>query len=94
MELALVTGASSGLGLALAREHASRGGDLVITARREDALMEAKEAIERAFGVKVHAIVQDLAAPGAAETLYLKVKAQNLSPTILINNAGVGCCGP
>ncbi len=94
MDLALITGASSGLGLALAREHASRGGDLIITARREGPLLEAKGEIERSFGVKVRAIVQDLAAPGAAETLYLKVKAQNLSPTILINNAGVGCCGP
>lgn len=94
MELALVTGASSGLGLALAREHASRGGDLIITARREGPLMEAKGELERSFGVKVHAIPQDLAAPGAAETLYLKVKARNLAPSILINNAGVGCCGP
>jgi short-subunit dehydrogenase len=93
MDLALVTGASSGLGLALAREHASRGGDLVITARREGPLMEAKAAIERQFGVKVAAIPQDLGAPGAAETLYLKVKSRNLSPQILINNAGVGCSG-
>ena len=94
MELALVTGASSGLGLALAREHASRGGGLIITARREGPLLEAKAAIERDFRVSVTAIAQDLGAPGAAETLYLKVKALNLFPTILVNNAGVGCSGP
>lgn len=94
MALALVTGASSGLGLALCRRHAALGGDLIISARHESALLELKASLEKEFGIKVYAIAQDLGAPGAAETLFLKVKSQNLTPEILINNAGVGCDGP
>lgn len=94
MSLALITGASSGLGLELARKHAAVGGDLIISARHEGALLDLKASLEREFGVRVFAIAQDLGAPGAAETLFLKVKSQNLTPEILINNAGVGCDAP
>lgn len=91
---ALVTGASSGLGLELAREHAKAGGDLILTARGEDKLNAVKGELEKSFGIRCHVIAQDLGAPGAAETLYLKLKALELEVDVLINNAGIGCSGP
>lgn len=87
---ALITGASSGLGAEFARYHASKGGDLVITARREAELNALKGALEQRYGVKVHVIALDLAAEGGAETLYKSVKEAGLQIDILINNAGFG----
>ncbi|MDY6321935.1 MAG: SDR family oxidoreductase [Succinivibrio sp.] len=91
--LALVTGASQGLGYELARCHAAQGGDLVITARDQARLDEVKAEIEKSSGVRVTAIAQDLSLPGSAQTLYLKIRAQGLKVETLINNAGAGCDG-
>ena len=83
---ALVTGASSGIGAAIARELAALGVDLVLTARRRDAL-EAVAATCK--GVKIEIITADLGKPDAARTLWDEAIAG--SPIdILINNAGFG----
>ena len=87
---ALITGASAGIGQALARYHASKGGDLIITARREAALDTLKSELEEKHGVKAHVIAADLAAEGAAQQLYDDVKTAGLQVDILINNAGFG----
>ena len=87
---ALITGASSGLGAEFARYHASKGGDLVITARREPELNALKGALEQRYGITVHVIALDLAAPGGAEHLYQAVKQTGAKIDILINNAGFG----
>lgn len=87
---ALITGASSGIGYEFARYHASKGGDLVITARRRDPLEALKAELEGKHGVTVHVIVLDLGAPGGADKLYEAVKELGVDIKVLINNAGFG----
>lgn len=88
--LALITGASSGIGLELARIHAARGGDLVITARRESALVALKAELEAAHGVTVQVVALDLGAAGGAEALIAAVDGLGSPVEVLINNAGFG----
>ncbi len=90
VETALVTGASSGIGKELARYHASKGGNVILTARREDALTALKGELEEKHGVKAHVLPLDLGASGGARALYDKVIAAGLQVDILINNAGFG----
>ena len=87
---ALITGASAGIGTEFARYHASKGGDLIITARRAEALDSLKAELETAHGVTVTTIPLDLGAPGGAGQLYDAVKATGQTVDILINNAGFG----
>ncbi len=87
---ALVTGASSGIGAELARFHAVKGGDLVIVARREEALNQLKSELESVHGITVKVIVADLAQPDAAEKIFAVTEAENIQIDILINNAGFG----
>jgi short-subunit dehydrogenase len=90
---ALVTGASSGIGKELARIHAERGGDLVITARREERLNALKEELEEKHGVEVMVIVKDLRLPDAPQEIYDEVKKAGVEVDYLINNAGHGALG-
>ena len=87
---ALITGASSGIGLELARIHAAAGGHLAIAARRESKLAELKEELEGRHGVKVMTFACDLSRPGAATQLYEDIKAAGIKVDYLINNAGFG----
>ena len=87
---ALITGASAGLGAEFARYHASKGGDLIITARREEVLQKLKTEIEGTHGVKVHVIAVDLGSSGGAEALHQAVQKTGETVSILINNAGFG----
>lgn len=88
--IALVTGASSGIGMEFARYHASKGGDVILTARREETLNDLKVELEGKHGVKAHVVALDLGADGGAQALYDRVKAAGLQVDILINNAGFG----
>lgn len=93
-DMALVTGASSGIGLEIARVLAERNVDLVITARRFERLAAVKEELESRFGVQVDIIEHDLAVRGAAESLIEKTKALGRPISILVNNAGFGTSTP
>ena len=66
MSTALITGSSNGIGLELAKIHASRGGDLVLVARNKSKLNELKAQLEKEFKVKVYIIEKDLSAHNAA----------------------------
>ncbi len=92
--LALITGASSGIGRELARYHAARGGDLIISARREAELLTLKAELEAAHGVSVHTIALDLGVKGSADTLYAETQKIGGPIDVLINNAGFGGHGP
>ncbi|HVC52868.1 MAG TPA: SDR family oxidoreductase [Stellaceae bacterium] len=87
--LALVTGASSGIGIELARSLARRGHDLVLTARRAPP-MEALADELRGTGAAVTVIVADLSQPGSAARLADDLAARGLAIDVLINNAGLG----
>ena len=62
-QTALITGASSGIGQAFARLHAAKGGDLIITARRESELTALRDELQNAHGITVHVFARDLGAP-------------------------------
>jgi short-subunit dehydrogenase len=89
---ALVTGASSGIGAAIARELAALGVDLVVTGRRREAL-DAVAAECTARGVRVDSMVADLGRPGGAGALWAAARATG-PIDILINNAGFGYFRP
>ncbi|WP_418181048.1 SDR family NAD(P)-dependent oxidoreductase [Aliarcobacter lanthieri] len=91
--VALITGASSGIGKELAEIHANNGGDLVLIARDEDRLISLKNDLELKFSVKVVNIIIDLSVIGAAKEVYEKVKTLNIDIEYLFNNAGFGLLG-
>ncbi len=89
--IALVTGASSGIGRDIARSLARHGINVIITARRRDRLEELKEELVKDFGVKVHIIAADLADRKQCVELHRRVKKYNID--IFVNNAGFGVFG-
>lgn len=90
---ALITGASSGIGLELAKQFAQHGHDVVLTARNEQALQQLKQELEKQYAVSVEVIVLDLSAPNAAQVLFDTCHHKNLTITYLVNNAGFGHFG-
>ncbi len=90
---ALVTGASSGIGVAFAEVFAEHGFDLVITARREDRLREVAVRLERTYSRRVHVIVSDLSRPDAPAQLCQEIASRGGTIDALVNNAGYGVPG-
>jgi len=93
-QTALITGASAGLGLELARLAARGGCDLVLVARRRERLEALGAELRAAHGVGVTVLDEDLARPAAAQTIAERVEAAGLAIDVLINNAGFGTLGP
>ena len=83
----LITGASAGIGAALARVYAVRGWDLVLTARREASLHALADELARA-GAVATVLAEDLADPGAPRRLFDAAQARGLTVDGLVNSAG------
>lgn len=90
--LALVTGASSGIGAELARALAADGHDLILVARSEAALEALAAELRARHGAAATVLPADLARPGAAAELFARVGARQVD--VLVNNAGFGDQGP
>ena len=88
--LALVTGASAGIGAALARSLAARGYDLALTARRQERLDALADELRLRFGAGSLVIPEDLADPAAPARLLAAVEAAGRDIDVLVNNAGYG----
>src|SRR4051812_46678057 len=93
-EIALVTGASSGIGAEIARQLAGRGADLILSARRRDRLEALAVSLRAAHGVRVDVVEGDLSVDGAAEQLYRRARELRGELTVLVNNAGFGRRSP
>ena len=91
--VALITGASSGIGRELAFIHAKMGGDLVLVARSTDKLESIKSELESNHQVQVKVIMQDLSKPDAGYIVHQAVSAAGIEIDYLVNNAGFGNVG-
>lgn len=89
-QTALVTGASSGLGLEFARLLAEQGHNLVLVARNKARLEAIKDELETSYGITAWVRAQDLTEPDAGLKLFQELTASGLVIDVLINNAGFG----
>jgi hypothetical protein len=90
---ALVTGASSGIGLDLAKRFATEGYDVALVARSKGKLEEVAAAIEAEHKVRAHVVTADLAQPKAAEALVAQLDERGIEVDVLVNNAGYALYG-
>ncbi|SEU09238.1 SDR family oxidoreductase [Paenibacillus sp. NFR01] len=92
-KLAVVTGASSGIGEAYAKELAAQGCHVVLAARSKEKLEALAQEIKRKHGVQAYALPIDLSKAGASRQLAERIAELDLTVDILINNAGFGTHG-
>ena len=90
---AVVTGASSGLGVEFARNLASRKHNVVLVARRAEPMEALAEELRQQHGVQVAVESLDLSTPSSAVELQNRLEGQGIEPDILVNNAGFGLSG-
>ena len=90
MDFAVITGASNGIGMELARLMARRGHNLLLVARSAEKLQALSQTLQAEHGVTVHALALDLAVAGSAHALHQHCQQQGLMVNILVNNAGFG----
>lgn len=93
MAIALVTGASAGIGKAFAQALAQRRYNLVLVARSEEKLQAIAQRLKGQTGVDVYILAQDLTVPEAAAQVFAAVEEKNLTVDLLVNNAGFGDYG-
>ncbi len=89
----LITGASAGIGEALARIFAEHQHDLVLVARSQDKLQGLSDELSRTHGIRARAIAADLAVPDAPNQLFQTLEDQGVRIDVLVNNAGFGARG-
>jgi len=90
---ALVTGASSGIGAALAEELAAGGAHLVLTARRARRLAKLRRTLHAAHDIRVEVLPADLAQPNTPAEIFAFTQERGIAVDLLVNNAGIGSYG-
>jgi len=90
---ALVSGATSGIGWALAEELAAGGAHLVLTGRRRQRLTRLRGKLRSANGVAIEVLAADLGEPGAPSEIFAFTEQRGITIDLLVNNAGVGSYG-
>src|SRR6202166_808161 len=90
---ALITGASAGIGTALARELAAGGTNLVLTARRRDRLVGLAAGMSGKHGIRTLVCVADLAQALGPQQIFSFTEEKNIAIDLLVNNAGFGAYG-
>jgi uncharacterized protein len=93
MPIALITGASMGLGEDFARQLAAKGYDLLLVARSQDKLQALSAELTAKHGIRAEAIAADLTQPQACQQVFDRVQAMDWAVDLLINNAGFGDYG-
>ena len=93
-KLAVVTGASSGIGLCFSRELARRGADVVLVSNQPKELEDSAALIARDYGVRAIPFFCDLTAPDAHIQITNFIESRDLDPDYLINNAGIFSFAP
>ena len=93
-EVALITGASMGIGKELAKIFAADGHDLVLVARSEDKLRSLGAELESAHGITAHIVPADLTDPATPANIFSELQSKGLQLDYLVNNAGFGTTGP
>lgn len=91
--VALITGASAGIGAEFARVFAQHGHQMVLVARREQKLHELADQIAAAGHARPHVLVVDLVCDGASQQIAAKLAALGVEPQYVVNNAGFGLFG-
>ena len=89
----LITGASKGIGRALAELFAKEGYNLILVARSKQLLDEIKIKLEAQYDTNVEVVIKDLSQDNAAEYIYSETSLKNINVDILVNNAGFGDFG-
>lgn len=89
-QTALITGASNGIGLELAKIHAQQGGNLVLVARSQHKLEQLAQELNQQYQVQVTVIAKDLSLPYAAQAIFEQTEQLGIQIDLLINNAGFG----
>jgi hypothetical protein len=92
-KVALITGASGGIGYELAKLFAADGHDLVLVARSADALQRLATELSGANGIQARVIARDLCDPHAPDEIYRELQQAGVAVDFLVNNAGFGTFG-
>jgi len=93
MKVSLITGASGGIGEALAYQLAAKKHNLLLVARNESKLQQLCDELTFKNGITAQYIVADLSKPDAPKLVFEESNKRNLSVTMLVNNAGIGSSG-
>lgn len=93
MPYALITGASKGIGKAIAFELAKYKYDVLLTARSADKLFQIENEIKKSYSVKTHSLALDLTEKDASKKLFNWCNENNFAVAVIVNNAGFGISG-